>query len=52
MKRSLVIAISAGIDLVAAWVFYANGMVPVAAILLAAAVIAALFAFLQWRRGL
>ena len=51
MKRSLLVAIAAGIDAVAAWVFYSNDARPIAFVLGAVAVIVAIYAFLLWRRG-
>jgi hypothetical protein len=51
MRKSLLIGVAAGIDLVAAYIFLRSGMVPIAGVLLAAAVVAGIFAFMQWRRG-
>ena len=51
MKKSLVFAASAAIDLVVAVVFLYSGYTVVSVLLLASAVVVGLMAFLQWRRG-
>ena len=51
MKMSLLVAVAALIDLLAAWLLMTVGFGGLALVMFAVAVAGVVFAFVQWRRG-